>query len=616
MSGQSTNAVADPLRGGQSVTQQALDAQMALLPYALAVFAVSLPAYVWAGSHAPNAVWMTGTFAIFAAAWGAFYAAVNWIKRPEAAQNLMMRGRIQIFSGLIWSLAVAQIAVFADAAGPAREALLLTAVAASVVIIFFASPWLPSLLIVGPAAAAGPLLCLYRHAETRELGQVSWGAVALAMALALIFNRVLRRQFALAAEREMLIADRAGKVEEARRLAQSKSDLVATLSHEIRNGLTGVVHVLSAAAGRNGRGAPSRQQLSAALDAANDLIAVLNTTLDSETAEAGRLSVDAEPFDAVTLLRDLVLLNRPHAMAKNLELTVHVEPELESAEAGAAIADTLRVRQIVANLLSNAVKFTVRGRVEARIERTAAGRLAIEIADTGPGLAADEMDRAFEPFLRVERTSAGTSGAGLGLSLSRQLARLMGGDLTAHSAVGVGSCFRLELAYDSQATFAREPAVAEPVAFEPTDRKGLRILIAEDDALNAAMLRAVLEQLGHHVVHAVDGKRAFDLAKVCEFDLMMIDGRMPGMDGPQTIGAVRDLDTASARTPIIAVIGGDADEARECADAGADAVLRKPVSLSAVARAVADAVASGRGSPLPARAVAGAAFPPANSLTA
>jgi signal transduction histidine kinase/CheY-like chemotaxis protein len=593
-----------PIRGGQSVTQQSLDAQAALLPYALAVFAISLPAYVWAGSHASNAVWMTGTFALFAAAWGAFYAAVNWIKRPDAAARLRMRGLIQIGAALVWSLAVGQIAAFANGAGPAREPLLMTALAAAVVVIFFASPWLPSLLIVGTAAAAGPLIVLFMSPDTHDLASVAWGAVALAMALALIFNRVLRRQFALAAEREALIAERAGAVEQARRLARSKSDLVATLSHEIRNGLTGVVHVLAAAAGRNGRGAPSREQLVAALDAANDLIAVLNTTLDTETAESGRLSVEARPFDAVALVRDLVLLNRPAAAAKGLELALHVDSELATAQTGAAIADVHRVRQIVANLLSNAVKFTLRGRVEARIERTASGRMVIEIADTGPGLDVDEMERAFEPFLRVERTSAGTSGAGLGLSLSRHLARLMGGELTAQSAVGVGSCLRLELTFDPAAEIEREAAPTEAADAELTDPRRLRILVAEDDALNAAMLRAVLEQLGHQVVHAVDGRRAVELAKVAEFDLLMIDGRMPHMDGPQTIAAVRALGTAVARAPIIAVIGGDADEAKECVDAGADAVLRKPVSVTGVARAVADAVAVDRRPATRARAIA------------
>lgn len=591
-------------RGGSSVTQQALETQTSLLPYALAVFAVSLPLLVWAGAYASNAVWMTGTFAIFAIAWGVFYAAVNWLKKPEALADLRKRGQVHIVCGLIWAVAVAQMAAFGDGAGPARSELMLISVAAAAIVIFFTAPWLPSLLIVGMATAAGPLYFLMRDPDDQTLAKVAMGAIALALALAMILNRILRRQFALAAEREVLIADRDLRMDQARQLARSKSDLVATLSHEIRNGLTGVAHVLASAVGHNGRGAPSREQLSAALDAANDLIAVLNTTLDSETAEAGRLEVDTHAFDAVALVRDLVILNRPNAAARGLELSLHVASDLATMETGATMADAHRARQILANLLGNALKFTIRGRVEARVELAAPGRLSIEIADTGPGLAKEELEQAFEPFNRIARTSAGTSGAGLGLSLSRQLARLMGGELSAHSAVGVGSCFRLELPFNADALPERElEAPIELASALPEARQRMRVLIAEDDALNAAMLRAVIEQLGHQVVHAVDGQRALDLARVCEFDLLMIDGRMPNLDGPAAIAAIRELNGENAQTPIVAVIGGDADEAEECSQAGADVVLRKPVSVAAVARAVADAVAVERNAP-PARAFA------------
>ena len=591
-------------RGGASVTQQALETQTSLLPYALTVFAISLPMLVWAGAYASNAVWMTGTFAIFAIAWGVFYAAVNWLKKPEALADLRKRGQVHILCGLIWAVAVAQMAAFGDGAGPARTELMLISVAAAAIVIFFTAPWLPSLLIVGMATAAGPLYFLMRHPDDQALAKLAMGAIALALALAMILNRILRRQFALAAEREVLIADRDLRMDEARQLARSKSDLVATLSHEIRNGLTGVAHVLASAVGHNGRGAPSREQLSAALDAANDLIAVLNTTLDSETAEAGRLEVDTHAFDAVALVRDLVILNRPNAAARGLELSLHVASDLAAMETGATMADAHRARQILANLLGNALKFTIRGRVEARVELAASGRLSIEIADTGPGLAKEELEQAFEPFNRIARTSAGTSGAGLGLSLSRQLARLMGGELSAHSAVGVGSCFRLELPFNADALPERElEAPIELASALPEARQRMRVLIAEDDALNAAMLRAVIEQLGHQVVHAVDGQRALDLARVCEFDLLMIDGRMPNLDGPAAIAAIRELNGDNAQTPIVAVIGGDADEAEECSQAGADVVLRKPVSVAAVARAVADAVAVERNAP-PTRAFA------------
>lgn len=573
-------------------TALALGVQVALLPYALAIFAVSLPFFVWAGSFARNAVWMSLSFTIFAINWGVFYGVTNWLKTPQA-EDLNKRMRLQVAGGLLWALGVVQMSAFADGAGPIRETLLLLTAAAGMVCIFFASPVLQSLAVVAPVAAVGPLWALFSRPESRQTGLMAAGGLALALAMAMIFNRMLRRQHALAVAHEALLEERMRVLETAERTARSKSDIVATLSHEIRNGLTGVTHVLAAAAGKGGRAAPSREQLNAALDAAQDLISVLNATLDAETAEAGRLAVETQAFEPVRLVRDLALLERPHALAKGLELTVHVDASLENRMLGAAMADPMRTRQIIANLVGNAVKYTVRGRVEVRIEPRGDDRLAIEVADTGPGLSAEELEQAFEPFRRVERTGAGVNGAGLGLSLSRQLARLMGGALETSSALGVGSCFTLLLPYDAACPCPQEPVEETLAAADPAPdvQRSLRVLIAEDDALNAAMLRAILEQLGHQVVHAQNGRRAVDLATVCEFDLVMLDGRMPVLDGPQTAAELRALPGAGGQMPIIAVIGGDADEARECTEAGADTVLRKPVSVAGVARAVADAAA-------------------------
>ncbi|MDO9472750.1 MAG: ATP-binding protein [Caulobacter sp.] len=589
---------------GESVTLQSLEAQRGLLPYALAFFAVSLPIYVWAGSFATNSVWMTATFAVFAINWGAFYFAVDWL-RSDAAADVARRMRVQVLCGLLWSGTCAQIAAFADGAGPVREALLMIALAGAVACFFFTAPVLPALLIVGPAAAAGPLIALFRAPDSRPEAALAWGAVALTMALCLILNRLLRGQFAMAAEREALIAERASSLEKAEKLARSKSDIVSTLSHEIRNGLTGVTHVLAAAVGQGGRAAPSREQLTAALDAANDLVSVLNATLDSETAEAGRLNLEREPFDPVRLTRDLVLLNRPHAAVKGVELVFHVDPALENARQGAVVADVTRARQVLSNLIGNAVKYTLRGRIEARIELRDGDRIAIAVADTGPGLSVDELEQAFEPFRRIERTGAGIPGAGLGLSLARRLAALMDGSLVAQSALGVGSCFTLTLPWTPDAEIGDDGA-AETAMLVTAGSAGrpLRVLVAEDDALNAAMLRAILEQLGHQVVHAHNGRRALELAQLADFDLLMLDGRMPHMDGPQTMAAVRALEGPISAVPIIAVIGGDADEARRCLDSGADTVLRKPVTVAGVARAVADAAARARPELLGARSAA------------
>jgi two-component system, sensor histidine kinase len=586
--------VATPLspNAAEEMERLALETQAALAPYALLAFVGGASVVVWAGTLSAQPGLLALVLVAFTAACGVSYAAVSWLRSP-AARTIAGRCRAHLSMGLAWAGAVAAIAAFAAAAGPAREPLAFIALAAAIVCTFFTAPWLPSLLIVAPAAALGPIFVLHAGPNGGSSGHLGLGAIALTLALCMVMNRLLRRQYMLAVEREALITDRARKMDEAGRLARSKSDLIATLSHEIRNGLSGVAHVLAAATGASGRAAPSREQLSAALDAARDLISVLDTTLDAETAEAGRLSVNVAPVDVIALTHDLIILNRPNAAAKGLQLSLHIPPELADASQGAALGDAVRVRQILANLVGNAVKFTVRGRVEARLELVAPDRLAISVVDTGPGLDHMELEQAFEPFHRIARTSAGTTGAGLGLSLSRRLAALMDGALTADSAVGVGSCFRLELPFDSQATAERAPSSDTEVAAPHADGRRLRVLIAEDDSLNAAMLRAVLEQLGHHVVHAHDGRRAVELAQMCEFDLMMIDGRMPELDGPQTITAVRRLPAPHGRPPIVAVIGGDSEDAQLCTDAGADAVLRKPVSVSAVARAV-TAAADGR----------------------
>jgi len=576
-------AVASP-RYDPSIASLALRAQEGLLPQALGAFALSLPFFVWLGSYASDSAYMAASFSIFALNWGAFYAIVGWLKRPQAA-DVRRRHRVQVMGGLLWAGAVAQIAALANNAGPAREALLMASVAAAVMCMFFTAPSLVSLLIVSPVAMAGPLTALVSSPQTRFDGMLAWGAFALTFLLSLILNQILRRQFALTVERESLIVSREASLERTERLARSKSDLIATLSNEIRNGLTAVTRVLTAAAGSGGRSIPSRDQLSAALAGANELIAVLNATLDSESAEAGGLNVERAPFDPAALVREAAAAWRGPASAKGLEFSLYVEPELGG---GAAVADAGRVRQILAHLIGNAVKYTVRGRVEIRLERRADDRLIVAVADTGPGLSPEELAAAFEPFRRIERTGAGIPGAGLGLSLSRRLADLMAAAIEAESAVGVGSCFTLELAYDADAAVAAGD-VGEGRGTR-AGGEGLRILVAEHDSLNAAVLRTILEQLGHQVVHAQDGRRAVDLARSLPLDLVMIAARLPGLEGAQAIAELRASPAPAGETPVIAIIEGDADEAKACLDAGAQLIMRKPVTVGAVARAVTDAL--------------------------
>jgi signal transduction histidine kinase len=578
-----------PALDSAALALQGLDAQVRLLPYALALFGLCLPVLLFVSAFAANRVWLVFGLGVYGLNWTLFYATLDWLKkRPEAARDARLRTQIQLAGGALWAIAINQTAWFALGSGPVSEILLTLCTGAAFGVIFFCAPCLPALILIGPAAAAGPVMALLSRDETRHTGLIALGGAALALAFGLILNRHLRQHYALALERESLMEERELALDRAQALARSKSDLVATLSHEIRNGLSGVAHVLAGALGDGSRRAPSRDQIKTGLAAARELIEVLDAALDSESAEAGRLQVVAGPVDVAALARDLALLHRPTAAAKGLELSVRIDETLAEMQ-GAALGDSARVRQILNHLVGNALKYTVRGRVELAVLAAGPRRLRVEVIDTGPGLTPEELDQAFAPFTRIARTGAGVPGAGLGLSLSRRLAGLMGGEVAAESAPGVGSRFWLELPYDTAAQ------ATEPAAVDPQADRALRVLVAEEDALNAAMLRAVLESLGHRVLHAQDGARALELlTAVGSVDLVMLEGRQQGRAGPDTARRLRTLPAPLSSLPVVALIGGDPAEAQAMLDAGVDAVLRRPATVAGVARVIADARAKAR----------------------
>ena len=202
------------------------------------------------------------------------------------------------------------------------------------------------------------------------------------------------------------------------------------------------------------------------------------------------------------------------------------------------------------------------------IEARGEDRLAVAVADTGPGLSADELERAFEPFGRIERTGAGVPGAGLGLSLSRELARLMRCELEARIGAGrLGSCFKLLLPFDRRATIAEVPV--EP---EPSRVGGLKVLLAEEDSLAAAAVRKLLEQLGHQVAHARDGRRALDLAGACPFDIVILTAGLAEMDAERPPAAYSWARRRKRGAPPLIVLGidGDLAQSQACLKAGAD----------------------------------------------
>ena len=553
----------------------ALDAQASLLPYALAAFAAGGLLVALASQGSPASPWLAVCLIQSAVNWALFYGAVSWLKAvPARRYDLRRRTAVHVGGGLVWVLALSELCLAAEHAGPAREPLLLLALCAAVTCFFFAAPHLLSLLIVGPLAAVPAVWLLHQQPSEEAVASLALGGGALAFALALVVNRLLRRSFDMAVEREGLTEDRARALARAEALAADKSDLLSTLSQELRGGLSGVVHVLAAAAGPAVRARPSRDQLAAALEAAQELIGVLDATLDSEHAESGRLTVAVQPIAPVDLARQVVRQLEPLAGAKGLILSV--EPGVTG---GAVMADPGRTRQILLNLVGNAVRYTGRGGVTVRVLPAGADRLRFEVADTGPGLDAAELELAFQPFKRIARTGAGVPGAGLGLSLSRRLARLMGGELDAESRPGIGSRFHLELPFDAAA------ATGEPGLHPVVAGRALRVLAVEPDTLTAAMLRSALDQLGHRMLHTHDGERALELLRSCDVDGVLVGGP----SAPQTVRAIRALPSPASRTRITAVIGAEVEDADACLRAGADAVLRKPVTVGAVARALAAA---------------------------
>jgi ribosomal protein L7/L12 len=205
----------------RAITRQALDAQVRMLPYALGFFGICLPVFVTVATYAQNAAWLAVCLGVYAFNWALFYGVYDWLKRsPVAADNVVLRSRIQMAGGLLWALAIVQTTYFCQGAGAFAEPLLVLCAGAAAGVMFFSSPTLPGLLVVGSTAAAGPVLALKGDPATEYVGTLVLCGLALAMALCLILNRHLREHFTLNLEREGLITDREKALSDAKRLEE------------------------------------------------------------------------------------------------------------------------------------------------------------------------------------------------------------------------------------------------------------------------------------------------------------------------------------------------------------------------------------------------------------
>ncbi|KAF0100706.1 MAG: multi-sensor hybrid histidine kinase [bacterium] len=366
---------------------------------------------------------------------------------------------------------------------------------------------------------------------------------------------------------------------------EMKSQFVANVSHEIRtpmNGILGMTHLLL-----NSALTPRQHDHAQTIaDSAKALMGMINDLLDFSKIEAGRLSVEHIPFDLRPLLRAALQLYRHRAESKGLALDLEVDAAVPDWVRG----DPTRLRQVLLNLLDNALKFTHAGQVRLSVDAIAGkpGWLRFSVRDSGIGMSAEARGRVFEAFSQADGSvTRKYGGTGLGLAICRQLAALMGGELTLDSEEGKGSTFHLSLPLP--AAPAATPATAE------VNAAGLRfpgtcILVAEDNPVNRKLLGFMLEDLGVTVAQVEDGKAAYERLAEGGVDLVLMDWQMPVWDGLTATRAIRDREAREgrARLPVIALTANVMPGfAETCREAGMDDYLSKPLQTEELARALA-----------------------------
>lgn len=365
----------------------------------------------------------------------------------------------------------------------------------------------------------------------------------------------------------------------------AKSAFLATMSHEIRTPLNGVLGMAQAMA-REPLSAQQQERLDVIRQSGEALLAILNDVLDLSKIEAGRLELEEIAFDLGDLVRGAQATFTSLANKKGLSFSLNIGPAM-----GVYVGDPTRVRQILYNLLSNALKFTDVG--EVRVEVTCGEAcLELRVIDTGIGMSEETMAHLFAPFSQADSSMTRRfGGTGLGLAISRQLAGMMGGDISATSTPGAGSAFTVRLPLPRVADGSAERVEAETLPARPSAMasKPIRILVAEDNPTNQLVLKTLLHQVGLDPVVVDNGQKAVEAWRAEAFDLILMDIQMPELSGPAATRMIRDEEAVRARrtTPIIALTANAmAHQVAAYLAGGMDAVVTKPINVADLLQAI------------------------------
>ncbi|MBB5745536.1 response regulator [Brevundimonas variabilis] len=353
--------------------------------------------------------------------------------------------------------------------------------------------------------------------------------------------------------------------------ARAKSQFLSIMSHELRTPMNGVLAVAELLR-RQPLNETSQAHIQTIVDSSETLIRILQDALDLSRAEAGELELSLAPTPLRALMDDIESLWAPRASQDGIILLVGYDGDTDLV----GDIDSTRLKQVFNNLIGNALKFARDGMVEARLKAwVEAGEIRMEarVRDNGPGIDPQHVDEIFEPFVH----GAGPDGAGLGLSICRQMVDRMGGRIWAENNTGRGATF----AFDIRCTLCSAPSESRVDLTLLADvelQSSPHILIVDDNATNRVVAQALCEMFGCTSETAEDGVEAVQAAQDRPFDLILMDIKMPRMDGMQATQAIRALDGPASRIPIVALTANaDPDDARHYRSLGMAAVVEKPI---------------------------------------